>query len=144
MKKITDERLIFRNLQHIKIIYIVQSIGILCILGYELFQGGLEGMRKNPLWLLFIVTSVVYAYLSISTSVENEKALQNPKKSFVVSIIVLIAIATAVAYLTIAKNFGWTNGVVIGVILFICGFIPFYYVYRLRERQIKDLNDDQP
>ena len=45
MKKITDERLVLRNLQHIRIAFIVQTLGILSILGYELYQGGLEGMR---------------------------------------------------------------------------------------------------
>lgn len=51
MKKIKDERLVLNNLQDIRIIYIVQTIGILCILGYAFFQGGLEEMRANPLWL---------------------------------------------------------------------------------------------
>lgn len=48
MKKITDERLILRNLKNIKITYIVQTIGILSILGYDFFRG-LDRMRENPL-----------------------------------------------------------------------------------------------
>jgi len=75
MKKITDERLIFKNLQNIKVTYIVQTIGILSILGYEFVQGGLEGMRQNPLWLVFILTSVVYSYLSMSVSIDHEEKI---------------------------------------------------------------------
>ncbi|HEY2420324.1 MAG TPA: hypothetical protein VGI04_02855 [Neobacillus sp.] len=143
MKKIKDERLILRNLQNIKITYIVQTIGILCILGYDFFQGGLERMRENPLWIVFILTSVVSGYLSMSVSVENEREIKNPKKSFVISILVLTVIAAAVAYLTlITPKFGWTDGLLLGVILFICGFIPLYYVYHLRVKNEQEWEDE--
>lgn len=136
MKRITDERLVLRNLQHIKITYMVQTIGILCILGYELFKGGLEGMRDNPLWMVFILTSVVYAYLSMSVSVEHEKEIKNPKKSFIISIIVLAVFTVVFAYLvSITPNFGWEEGLILAVVLFICGFVPVYYIYRLRLKQ---------
>ena len=80
MKKITDERLVVRNLQHVRIAFIVQTLGILGILGYEVIQGGLDQMRENPLWLVFMITSIVYAYLTMSTSVEHEKRIKNPWK----------------------------------------------------------------
>jgi len=140
MKKISDERLVLRNLQNIKITYIVQTIGILCILGYELAQGGVEGMRQNPLWLVFMLTSVVYAYMTMSVSVEHETKMKNPKKSLIISVVVLILIAVVVAYLTsITPNFGYGDGALIGAIIFICGYIPCHYVYRLRQKQQEDL-----
>ncbi|MFF2242316.1 hypothetical protein ACFVUU_30145 [Bacillus thuringiensis] len=143
MKKITDERLILRNLKNVRITYIVQTIGILCILGYDLFQGGLDGMRENPLWMVFILTSVVSAYLSISVSVEHEKEIKNPKKSLIVSMVVLIIIVVTVAYLTsITPTFSWISGLLVGAIIFICGCIPMYYVYRLRIKQEQDLEDE--
>ncbi|MES1050032.1 hypothetical protein FOA24_11525 [Bacillus thuringiensis] len=143
MKKITDERLILRNLKNVKITYIVQTIGILCILGYDLFQGGLDGMRENSLWMVFILTSVVSAYLSISVSVEHEKEIKNPKKSLIVSMVVLTIIVVTVAYLTsITPTFSWINGLLVGAIVFIFGCIPMYYVYRLRIKQEQDLEDE--
>ncbi|MFO1446251.1 hypothetical protein KDN24_24210 [Bacillus sp. Bva_UNVM-123] len=143
MKKITDERLILRNLQHIRIAYIVQTLGIICILGYEFYRGGLDGMRENPLWMVFMVTTIVYLYLSMSVSVEHEKELKNPKKSFIISLAVLTVIVLAVAYLiSITPNFGWTEGLILGVVLFICGLIPMYYVYKLRIKQEQDLEDE--
>ena len=142
MKKITDERLILRNLQHIRIAFIVQTIGILCILGYELSQGGLEGMRENPIWLVFMLTSIVYAYLSMSVSVEHEKIVKNPTKSFIINLSALIVIVITVTYLTsITPEFGWSDGLLVGAIIFICSFIPMYYVYRLRVKQQQDLQD---
>lgn len=93
MKKITDERLIVQNLQHIKIAYIVQTIGVLSILGYEVFKGG-------------IIIALVFAILT-----------------------------------SITPNFNWGNGLLIGGIIFVCGVIPVSYVYRLRIKQEKDLEE---
>jgi hypothetical protein len=144
MKKVSDERLVLRNLQNIKITYIVQTIGILCILGYELAQGGLEGMRQNPLWLVFMLTTVVYTYMSMSVSVEHETKMKDPKKSLMISLVVLTLIALVVAYLTsITPNFGYGDGTLMGAIIFVCGYIPCHYVYRLRQKQQEDLEDDE-
>lgn len=135
MKKITDERLIFKNLQNIKIAYIIQTLGILCILGYDFFQGGLEQMRSNPFWFLFILTSVVSAYLSMSVSIEHEKENINPKKSFMISLTVLTAIVVISASLiSITPGYGWGEGLLVGGVIFICGLTPLYYVYRLRMK----------
>ncbi|OQR53536.1 hypothetical protein [Bacillus sp. CDB3] len=144
MKKITDERLILRNLKNIRVIFIVQTIGILCILGYDCFQGGLDRMRENPLWMLLILTSVASTYLSLSINVEQEGPIKNPQKSFIVGLIVLTVIVTVFAYLTfITPNYGWKDGLLIGSILLICGFIPQYYVYRLRLKQRQDLQVEE-
>ncbi|MEH6931753.1 MULTISPECIES: hypothetical protein [Bacillus] len=143
MKKITDERLILRNLKNIKITYIVQTIGILSILGYDFFQGGLDRMRENPLWMVFILTSIVSAYLSMNISVEQERAIINPQKSFIIRLVVLAVIVVFIAYLiSITPNYGWKDGLLLGSILLICGFIPMYYVYRLRLKQRQDLQDE--
>ncbi len=140
MKKITDERLILKNLQNIKMTYLVQTIGILSILGYEFVQGGLEGMRQNPLWLVFILTTVVYSYLSMNVNVDHEEKIKDPKKSLMISVGILCLIVIVVGILTtITPNFGWVDGLFIGAIIFICGFIPCYYVYRLRLKQEEDL-----
>lgn len=144
MKKITDERLIVRNLQHIKIAYIVQTIGILSILGYEVFKGGVEGMTRNPLWMVFMLTSVIYGYLNMSASVENERKPKKPVRSFIISLIVVTIIAVAFAILTsITPNFNWGDGLLIGGIIFVCGIIPVSYVYHLRIKQEKDLEEDE-
>lgn len=143
MKKITDERLILRNLQHIRILYVVQTFGILCILGYEFVQGGLDRMKSNPLWMLFMVTTIIYAYLTMSVSVEHEKEIKDPKRSLFISLAVLIGISAAVAYLTsITPGFGWTDGGIIGGIIFVCGLIPAMYIYRLRVKQQAEIDED--
>lgn len=142
MKKITDERLVLKNLQNIKIAYIVQTIGILAILGYDCYKGGVAAMRENPLWLVFMATAVVSAYLSMNVSVAHEKEIQTPRKSLLISIAVLTAIAAVIAFLvSITPGFGWKDSFLIGGILFICGLIPVIYVYRLRVKEQEDLED---
>ena len=144
MKKITDEKLIVRSLQHIKIAYLVQTTGILCILGYEAFKGGVEGMTKNPLWLVFMLTMIIYGYLNISVGVENEKKPKKPVRSLIISFVVVTIIAAAFAILTsITPNFDWSDGLLIGGILFICGIIPVSYVYHLKIKKQKDLEEDE-
>ena len=143
MKKITDERLVLRNLQHIRIVYIVQTLGILAILGYELYVGGLDGMRENPLWLLFMATAVVYAYLSMSTSVEHERRVNNPKKWMYVGLSIIAVIACIVAFLvSITPGFGWGTGFLVAGVIAVCSVIPVVYVYRLRMAQLTDLEDE--
>lgn len=143
MKRIKDERLILRNLQNIKIAYIVQTIGILCILGYNFFQGGLEEVRTNPLWLLLMLTTVVYLYLSMSVTVEHEKKIKNPKKSFLLGFIGLIFISVIVGYLiSITQSSDGRTGVQFGFIFFICSLVPLYYVYRLRLRQVREFENE--
>lgn len=142
MKKIKDERLVLRNLQHIRIAYFVQTLGILLILGYELIRGGLEGMRDNPIWSVFMVTTVVYAYLSMSTSVEHERENSSPKKSLTIGLVVTTAIAAGVAVLTsLTPGFAWIDGLLFGGILLICGIIPVIYLYRIRVKRAMELEE---
>jgi len=60
MKKIVDQRFTFLNLPHIKIAYIIQTLGVLLILGHDFLKGGLEKMKANSLWVLFILSSALY------------------------------------------------------------------------------------
>ncbi|MBD7935799.1 hypothetical protein H9655_02050 [Cytobacillus sp. Sa5YUA1] len=136
MKKITDERLVLQNLKNIRIAFIIQTIGILGILGYDLVTSGLDEMRQNPLWTIFIITGVVLAYLSMSISTDHEDHKINPRKSLIISLAILIFISTIVGFLvSVTEGFSIINGVIVGVILFICGFIPIIYIYFLRKNR---------
>lgn len=136
MKKIRDERLILKNLQNIRIAYIIQTVGILGILGYDLVTKGLDGMRENPLWLVFIITTVISTYFSMSISADHEDNKKSPKKSLNISMIVLVVISTIVGFfVSITKGFTIIDGIIMGGILFICGLVPVIYMYYLRTKR---------
>ena len=136
MNKITDERLVLQNLKNISIAYIVQTVGILGILGYDFVTKGLDGMRENPLWLVFILTTAISAYLSMSISADHESNKINPKKSLSISLVVIVFISTVVGFfVSLTDGFDIIDGVIMGGILFICGFIPIVYIYSLRKKR---------
>lgn len=141
MKKITDERLVLQNLKNIRIAYIVQTIGILGILGYDLVTKGLKGMRDNPLWLVFMITAVVSGYLSMNISVEHENDQMNSQKKFRISIATLVFISFVVGLLVSFSN-TIMDALLIGGILFICGLIPIVYIYHLRKKQQEEIEEE--
>lgn len=121
---------------------IIQTIGIIGILGYDSVTKGLDGMRENPLWLVFMITAIVTAYLSMSISADHENNKVNPQKKFSVSLIVLILISTIIGSLVSLTGFTIINGVIMGGILFICGLIPIVYIYNLRiKRQDENIEE---
>ena len=138
MKKISDERLILQNLKNVRIAYFIQTLGILGILGYDLITKGFEGMRENPLWLVFMITTIAFAYFSMSISVEYENKKTDSQKSLRISLLILILISAVVGFLvSFTDGFTIINGLIIGGILFICGLIPIVYIYNLRKRQVE-------
>lgn len=143
IKKITDERLILQNLKNIRIAYIIQTFGILCILGYDLVTKGLDGMRENPLWLVFMITAITSMYLSMSISTDHENNQVNPKKSLNISMVILILISAAVGVATsLTDGFKIIDGVLVGGIIFICGLITVIYIYQLRKKRQDELDEE--
>ncbi|WML44579.1 hypothetical protein [Neobacillus sp. PS3-40] len=143
MKKIKDERLILKNLKNIRIAYIIQTVGILGILGYDLVTKGLDGMRENTLWLVFMITTVISSYLSMSISADHESNAKSPRKSLSISLFVLVIISAVVGlFVAFTDGFTLIDGVIMGGILFICGLVPVIYIYYLRTKR-QDENSDE-
>lgn len=133
MKKIKDERLQLQNLKNIRIIFIVQNLGIIGILAYDYFSKGMEEMRNNPLWLLFIISMIILAYLSMSISTDYERQPANPKRSLVISLVASGLICTLIGFLVAKSESNRIfEGTLLGGCLFICILIPVVYIYTLR------------
>lgn len=135
MQKIKDERLKLKNLKNIRVLFMIQTIGILGILGYDLITKGIDGMTDNPLWFVFIITAVVSAYLSMNISVDHETSGKSPEKGLTTSLMITALISIVIGILiSLSEGTPATTGILIGGIVFICGGIPCFYVYRLRKR----------
>lgn len=65
LQRINDERLIFKNMQNIRVVYAIQTLGIIGILAYNYVTQGMEDLRENPLWIISIISTTVLAFLSM-------------------------------------------------------------------------------
>lgn len=145
MKKITDERLILQNLKNIRIAFIVQSIGIIGILIYQVISNFLvnqdvtEGMMaftKNPLWMLLLLVGIVLNYqnLIIANDIEDKKTNPGPYYWILTS-----AVGIGVVVGLLVKLFpgdGNPNPLVAGILVSLSFLIPFSIVHFLLKRRL--------
>src|SRR5699024_9483723 len=134
MKKITDERLKLQNLRNIRILVIIETRGIIGILGCELIRKGIDEMMGNPLWFVILLTGLISAYLSMGISVDHEPSKTNPKKGLTISLIVSAIIAIGFGVL-VSLTGDIKVGILIGGIFFACFLVPSLYIYYLRIKQ---------
>ncbi|MCA1011365.1 hypothetical protein [Halobacillus halophilus] len=143
MERIKDERLQLRNLKNIRIVYIIQTFGILAILAYDLVTKGMDGMTGNPLWAVFMISAVVNAYLMMNISVDHEKQT-SPKKGLYISLAVIsvLSIASGVMVTLVGSN-GIGSGFLIGGIILVCSLVPVIYIYLLRKRKTEEDDEEE-
>jgi hypothetical protein len=135
MQKIKDERLQLKNLQNIRVAFLVQTLGIIGILTYELIQYGMDKMTDNPLWLVLILSTTVFLFLSINISVDHENPNKSPKKGFTLSLVVLGVISIACGcFTTLGEGFSLINGLLFGGVVFVCGLFPVSFIYYVRQK----------
>jgi len=79
VKVIKDERLVIQNLKNIRIAFAFQTICILGILIYEGIRKGISHITDNPLWLVFMATSVLLGYLNMRISVDEYQTSDSKK-----------------------------------------------------------------
>lgn len=112
----------------------IENIGIIGILGYDLGTKGMEGMTANPLWFVLLLTGVISAYLSMGISVDHESSEKSSKKGLIISLILSAIIAVVFAVL-ITFTSDISTGILIGGIFFVCFLIPSIYIYYLRTKR---------
>ena len=138
LQKIKDERLVLKNLQNIRVLYLVQTLGIIGILAYDLITKGFDGMTSNPLWYVFIITTIVGGYLSMSISVDHEVPEKKPGPYYR-GVIITGLIGVGFGLLTGLPNEGTlTVGIIVGIVVFICSLVPYSYIYYLRKKRFEE------
>ncbi|MGE7862052.1 branched-chain amino acid ABC transporter substrate-binding protein [Bacillus mobilis] len=144
MKKIKDERLILKTLKNIRIAFIFQYIGVIGILGYIGFTEGIDQITKSPLWLLFILTSIVLSYLQLSVSIdveENEKEIKLTPYYKIILRSLIIGIVMAIIYIIFSPERPLFEAILTGGILFICFLGSYSISYFIKKRRLQD-NDE--
>ena len=144
MKKIKDERLILQTLKNIRIAFLFQSLGIIGILGYIGFTEWLDQITKSPLWLLFILTSIVLSYLQLSVSIdveESKKDIQLIPYYKLVFRSLIVGIIMAIIYIIFSPERPLFEAILTGSILFICFLVSYFVSYFIKKRRLQD-NDE--
>lgn len=135
----SDERLALKGLQKIRVAYAIQLLGIVGVLGFDLVGKGMDAMQENPLWLIFILSTLVLTVLSMNISVDYEDSKIDERKGIAISTVVLALISTVVGFLTVYtdKSSSIIDGVLAGGLLFVCGFLSFLFLFMLRRNKKK-------
>ncbi|HDR7374961.1 MULTISPECIES: branched-chain amino acid ABC transporter substrate-binding protein [Bacillus] len=144
VKKIKDERLILKTLKNIRIAFLFQSLGIIGILGYIGFTEGMDQITKSPLWLLFILTSIVLSYLQLSVSIDVEEGEKDIKLTPYYKIILrslIVGTIIAIIYIIFSPERPLFEALLTGSIFFICFLVSYSVSYFIKKRRLQD-NDE--
>lgn len=145
MKIIKDERLIVQNLRNIRIAFVFQTI---CILGILIFDGiskGISHITDNPLWLVFIGTSVLMGYLNLRISVDEYEAHNEKKQGpYYKNVVISFVVGVIFSVITILTPEGTVrDAVIIGGIMFGCFLFSFTLVYYLRKKRYDEYDEEE-
>ncbi|QKY68808.1 hypothetical protein [Lentibacillus sp. CBA3610] len=141
MRKIKDERLILQNLKNIRVAFLVQSVGIIAILLYDVITKGLSAMTDNPLWSVFMVTVIILTWLNMRISVDvYDDAKKKKPEPYYWGVLVSMAIGIVLALLSQSgpDNNSISGALIVGSITFVCFLAPYSYIYYLRKKRAED------
>jgi hypothetical protein len=144
LKLIKDERLIMQNLRNIRIAFVFQTLSILGILIYDGISKGITQVTDNPLWLVFVGTSVILGFLNLRISVDAY-ATHNEKKQgpYYKTVFISFIIGVIFSVITLLTPEGTVrDAVIIGGVMFGCFLFSFTVGYYLRKKRY-DENDDE-
>ncbi|WJE51868.1 branched-chain amino acid ABC transporter substrate-binding protein [Bacillus cereus] len=144
MKKIKDERLILQNLKNVRIAFLFQSIGIIGILGYIGFNEGIDQITKSPLWLLFMLTSILLAYLQMGVSIDAEETEKGMKTTPYYKLVLrstIVGIIFAIIYVILSPERPLWEAILIGSILFLCFLASFSVSYFIKKKRMQDIDE---
>ncbi|HJV17831.1 MAG TPA: branched-chain amino acid ABC transporter substrate-binding protein [Bacillales bacterium] len=143
MKKEKDESLILQGLKNIRIAFLFQTLGILAILIYDGFTHGIMNVtRNNPLWLVFMATTIILGYLNMGISFDIEK--MNGKSTtrqmpFYAKILLALAIGTVIFLIMIFSGSSINDSVITGIVISVSFIIAYSISHYLRKKR----NDDK-
>ncbi|HDR8474240.1 TPA: branched-chain amino acid ABC transporter substrate-binding protein [Bacillus cereus] len=144
VKKIKDERLILQMLKNIRMAFLFQYIGVVGILGYIGFTEGIDQITKSPLWLLFMLTSILLAYLQLSVSIDVEEGEKEIKLTPYYKLVLrslLIGIIITIIYLIFIPERPLFESILTGSVFLICFLVSYSVSYFIKKRRLQD-NDE--
>ncbi|HDW3058254.1 TPA: branched-chain amino acid ABC transporter substrate-binding protein [Bacillus cereus] len=126
--------------------FLFQYIGVVGILGYIGSTEGIDQITKSPLWLLFMLTSILLAYLQLSVSIDVEEGEKEIKltpyyKLVLRSLLIGIIITITIIYLIFSPERPLFESILTGSVFLICFLVSYSVSYFIKKRRLQD-NDE--
>ncbi|AZV68256.1 branched-chain amino acid ABC transporter substrate-binding protein [Bacillus cereus] len=124
--------------------FLFQYIGVVGILGYIRFTEGIDQITKSPLWLLFMLTSILLAYLQLSVSIDVEEGEKEIKLTPYYKLVLrslLIGIIITIIYLIFIPERPLFEAILTGSVFLICFLVSYSVSYFIKKRRLQD-NDE--
>jgi len=124
--------------------FLFQYIGVVEILGYIGFTEGIDQITKSPLWLLFMLTSILLAYLQLSVSIDVEEGEKEIKLTPYYKLVLrslLIGIIITIIYLIFIPERPLFEAILTGSVFLICFLVSYSVSYFIKKRRLQD-NDE--
>ena len=141
MKKIKDERLILQTLKNVRIAFLFFFFFIIGMLGYIGLIDGMDQITNSPLWLLFMLTSILLAYLQLSVSIDVEEGEKEIKLTPYYKLVLhslIVGIVMAIIYIIFNPERPLFEAILTGSILFICFLVSYSISYFIKKRRLQD------
>ncbi|KAB2424801.1 MULTISPECIES: branched-chain amino acid ABC transporter substrate-binding protein [Bacillus cereus group] len=124
--------------------FLFQYIGVVGILGYIGSTEGIDQITKSPLWLLFMLTSILLAYLQLSVSIDVEEGEKEIKLTPYYKLVLrslLIGIIITIIYLIFSPERPLFEAILTGSVFLICFLVSYSVSYFIKKRRLQD-NDE--
>ena len=104
----------------------------------------MDQITKSPLWLLFMLTSILLAYLQLSVSIdveEGEKEINLTPYYKLVLRSLLIGIIITIIYIIFSPERPLFEAILTGSVFLICFLVSYSVSYFIKKRRLQD-NDE--
>lgn len=145
MKKITDERLLIKNLKNVRVAFLVQTLGLFAVLTYVAITEGVSEAIGNPFFVVFMLSMAVYSWLNLGISWDMSEHSEGVKRPGPYYRVILWSSGVGVMFGYLAKfgSDGSSNldAFIVGGVAFICNLISFSIFHFLRVKRYNELED---
>ena len=145
MKKITDERLLIKNLKNIRMAFLVQTFGIFAVLTYVAITEGASEATGNPFFTVFMLSMLVYLWLHLGISRDMSEHSEGVKKPGPYYRVIMLSTGVGVVFGLLAK-FGpakssTLDALIVSDILFSSFLISLSIMHYLEKRRYNEQED---
>lgn len=100
---------------------------------YDVITLGLSEAGRSTLWILFVITVVVFNFINIGVSMDVYDDTKKPKKPFAF-------IGIVVGLLQLLYSGKITDAIIVGSVIFICALLSFTYAHYLQKKSTEQLD----